>query len=78
MDFYSTIIGKQFYQSTMPTIAKSLEALAEKEIIQKAESVQKDMVTKTINEAVSDGWRYIDYIDIGNEWICLVFEKEVA
>ena len=28
MDFYNTVMGKRFYENTMPSIAKSLEKIA--------------------------------------------------
>ena len=46
MEFFETIMGRQFYQGTMPSIARSLEVIA-KDIQTRNE--QKCIVTRTNN-----------------------------
>lgn len=53
-EFFQTLMGQKFYESTMPRIAAALEALAEK---QPKKIVEYKMVAeKDINKRLKEGW----------------------
>lgn len=63
MEFFETIMGHKFYEGTMPTIARALEALAEQQTkIVEYKTVSfdheddKDSLTKQVNKHLAEGW----------------------
>jgi hypothetical protein len=67
MDFFNTVMGKRFYEGTMPRIASALEAIA------KPRKVEYDLIPEeSILEYSAKGWKFVAQLKSGD---CLM-EKE--
>lgn len=74
MDFHATVMGKRFYENTLPELNnqlkklnKNLEALLDRE-----EAV---FDVRALPELLHEGWKFVAYIDYDNS-VIVSREKE--
>ncbi len=75
MTFFDTEAGYRFTSYTMPRLVDELERLNNKKIIQKCDNIPKESLELTIRTRLSEGYRYVDAVDLGDRYL-LITEKE--
>ena len=75
MDFYNTMMGKRFYESTMPNLIKAIDALSSRTEYAKTILNPSVNAETEINAELSNGAHIVNITTIAPNQLLVIFSK---